>query len=143
MTIEKYDNRKHRESVIELWASVFGYGDRRNDPGLAIDRKMEVDDQLYVAVSDGITAGTVMAGYDGHRGWIYSLAVSPEYRKTGIGTELLQYAESRLAERGCMKINLQILSSNEGVKKFYEKNGYRTEERISMGKQIPGNIPGI
>ncbi|WP_319477103.1 GNAT family acetyltransferase [Marispirochaeta aestuarii] len=142
MVIEKYDNSKHRNHVIELWNSVFGYSDKRNDPSLAIDKKLEVDDQLYIALVDGKIIGTIMTGYDGHRGWIYSLAVQPEYRKSGIGSKLLKYAEEVLTEKGCMKINLQILSTNTAVKDFYRKNGYEVEERISMGKQIHKNVPG-
>ena len=81
-----------------------------------------------------------MAGYDGHRGWIYSLSVAPDMRKKKIGTKLLHHAEHALAELGCVKINLQIVESNNNVKSFYEKNSYAEEARISMGKEIPHNI---
>jgi len=81
-----------------------------------------------------------MAGYDGHRGWIYSIAVSPNYRKQRIGSTLLAFAERKLSEIGCMKINLQIMEGNEAVENFYLANGYHTEKRISMGKRLPENI---
>jgi len=84
-----------------------------------------------------------MAGYDGHRGWIYSLAVLPGKRKSRIGTRLLEHAEKELSACGCVKINLQINIDNASVKGFYLKNGYAVEERISMGKEIPENIPYI
>ncbi len=141
MTITTYDNAVHRDSVKTLWWNVFGYPDKRNDPELVIQKKIEVDDMLYVALEGDQVAGTVMAGYDGHRGWIYSLAVLPEFRNRGVATELLRHAERMLAAAGCMKINLQILESNAAVKEFYRKNGYSVEARLSMGKQIPENIP--
>ncbi|WP_320392295.1 GNAT family N-acetyltransferase [Pseudomonas sp. P9_31] len=84
--------------------------------------------------------GTVLAGYDGHRGWLYSVAVHPSHRRKGIGVKLVRHAEGALTARGCMKINLQIVSANEGVKTFYESLGYSTEPRISMGKKIESNI---
>jgi ribosomal protein S18 acetylase RimI-like enzyme len=124
-----------------LWNRVFGYGDARNSPELAIDKKLEAGDSLFfVAASGQDVVGTVMAGYDGHCGWIYLLAVSPEHRHRGIGTALIRHAEDELARRGCVKINLQILESNESVVKFYFSNGYAVEKRISMGKQIQKNI---
>jgi ribosomal protein S18 acetylase RimI-like enzyme len=81
-----------------------------------------------------------MAGYDGHRGWIYSIAVSPNCRKQRIGSSLLAFAERKLSGLGCMKINLQIMEGNEVVENFYLANGYQTEKRISMGKRLPENI---
>jgi ribosomal protein S18 acetylase RimI-like enzyme len=94
-------------------------------------------DLFFVALINGIVVGTVMGGYDGHRGWIYSLAVSPETRRRGIGTALMRHAEQELARRGCPKINLQVLASNAGVVAFYQKLGYAVEERVSMGKVLP------
>ncbi len=139
--VKQYDDKTHRTQVIELWNSVFGYSDRRNSPELVIDKKLEIDQQLYIAEIESKVIGTVMTGYDGHRGWIYSLAVLPEHRNKGIGTLLLQYAEAALSQMGCMKINLQILAENKDVKQFYSKNSYMVEERVSMGKQLPQNIP--
>lgn len=138
-----YNNETERQDVIDLWTDIFGYPGARNNPQLVLDKKKEVgDDLLYVAKISQSVVGTIMAGYDGHRGWIYSLAVSDDHRMNNIGTLLLKYAEKQLEKRGCVKINLQILPSNQGVKDFYIKNGYAQEERISMGKEIPSNIPG-
>jgi ribosomal protein S18 acetylase RimI-like enzyme len=81
-----------------------------------------------------------MAGYDGHRGWIDSIAVSSAHRKQGLGSALLTFAEEKLSEKGCMKINLQIMEGNEAVAEFYLSNGYHAEKRISMGKRLPQNI---
>ena len=139
--ITKYNNSIHREAVIDLWRKVFGYDSPHNEPGLAIDKKLVVDDWIFVALDGKKLVGSILAGYDGHRGWIYSLAVDPEYRKSGIGKALLEHAEKYLSEAGCVKINLQILEGNESVEAFYKKQGYQTEKRISMGKKLPHNVP--
>lgn len=139
--IKPYDNEKHRDHVISLWNEVFGYEAAHNLPQLVIDKKLEFGDGLFfVALDEGAVIGTVMAGYDGHRGWIYSIAISPEYRHQGIGSLILSFAEQKLMELGCMKINLQIMDGNEAVQNFYLTNGYLTEKRISMGKSLPENI---
>jgi ribosomal protein S18 acetylase RimI-like enzyme len=139
--IVEFDNQKHREQVITLWQEVFGYKAERNSPKVAIDKKISVDDGLFfVAISHDLVVGTVLAGYDGHRGWIYSMAVNHKHQKKGIGSALLAHAERRLASLGCVKINLQILDGNEAVQRFYQANGYLTEKRISMGKQLVENI---
>ena len=85
--------------------------------------------------------GTILAGYDGHRGWLYSVAVHRDYRRQGLGASLVRYAEQALTALGCMKINLQITGGNDAVVGFYEALGYGVEPRISMGKKIAGNIP--
>ncbi len=127
---------------MALWLAVFGYESAHNRPALAIDKKLAVDDQLFfVAVADAAVIGTVMAGYDGHRGWIYSVAVAPAHRRQGIGARLVTHAEAALAAKGCMKINLQIMPENERVTAFYTALGYAVEPRISMGKKVVENIP--
>ncbi len=139
--IKTFNNREYRNQVIEICTSIFGYEDPRNNPSLVIDKKVAINDNLFfIALENDKVIGTIMAGYDGHRGWIYSAAVIPEKRKKDIGTKLLQHIESELKKLGCVKINLQIHKSNEIVKEFYKKNGYIIEERISMGKEIPENI---
>lgn len=140
--ITHYSDGLHRSAVIDLWVTVFGYETAHNAPSLAIDKKLAVADGLFfVALTGNQVVGTVLAGYDGHRGWLYSVAVHPSHRRKGVGLTLVRHAEHALTSRGCMKINLQILSTNEGVKAFYESIGYSTEPRISMGKKIESNIP--
>jgi len=140
-TITTFDNRVHRDKVISLWKEVFGYEADHNVPQLVIDKKLEFGDGLFfVAQNNKDIIGTIMAGYDGHRGWIYSIAVSPYFQKQAIGSSLLTFAERRLSELGCMKINLQIMEGNEAVENFYLSNGYQTEKRVSMGKRLPENI---
>jgi ribosomal protein S18 acetylase RimI-like enzyme len=129
--------------VIALWEAVFGYEAPHNRPSVAIDKKLEAcDDLFFVAVCERAVVGTIMAGYDGHRGWIYSVAVADSFRRNGIGTRLVATAENALATKGCVKINLQIMEGNERVMAFYSSLGFSTEKRISMGKKIPENVPG-
>ncbi len=79
-----------------------------------------------------------MGGYDGHRGWIYSLAVDKVKRHRGIGASLMSGIEQELKALGCLKVNLQIVQSNVGVIEFYEQLGFAVEDRVSMGKRLYG-----
>ena len=138
-TIREFDYARALEDVVALWKAVFAYDSPRNEPALVIRKKLAMRDGLFfVARSGSVVVGTVMSGYDGHRGWIYSLAVLPEYRRKNIGSGLLKYAEASLAELGCPKINLQIADGNERVNSFYERHGYEVEPRTSMGKRLIG-----
>ena len=137
VVVRQFDGSRDRPAVVALWRQVLGYGAPHNDPDLAITKKTEVSDGLFfVAERDGVVVGTVMAGYDGHRGWIYSLAVKPEARGRGIGTQLIRRAEAALAKAGCVKVNLQVVEANRGVVEFYRKAGFAVEQRISMGKLL-------
>jgi phosphinothricin acetyltransferase len=121
--------------VSALWTTVFGDVAGHNRPDRMIRCKLRVQRELFfVALLGGRLVGTVIGGYDGHRGWIYCLAVDPDVRRRGIGTALLRHVERALAARGCPKINLQARASNASTVAFYEKHGYIVEERISMGK---------
>ena len=127
--------------VIVGWGGVFGYTTAHNDPATSIRRKLAIQrDLFFIARLDGLLVGTVMGGYDGHRGWIYSLAVAPEMRRRGVGTALMRHVERELAIRGCPKVNLQVVASNAGTVAFYEKLGYAVEQRISMGKLLGSEI---
>ena len=123
--------------VVALWSAVFGYQQPHNEPHRVIERKQAVADRLFfVAVEREQIVGTVMGGYDGHRGWIYSLAVSAEKRRQGIGSALMRFVEGELAARLCPKINLQVVANNASVVAFYQLLGYAVEERISLGKVL-------
>ena len=142
--IVEFDDMIHRKQVVALWQGVFGYEAAHNSPELVIDKKIAVRDGLFfVAIRRQAVLGTVMAGYDGHRGWIYSMAVHPTFRKKGIGSALLAFVERRLSSLGCLKINLQIMDGNEAVQRFYQAHGYLTEKRISMGKRLSKNIENV
>ena len=135
--IIEFNNSIHRQQVVDLWKTVFGYTAGHNSSELSIDKKIRNGDGLfYVAEKEQRVIGTVMGGYDGHRGWIYSIAVDPEHRKQGVGSSLLSFVQSKLANLGCLKVNLQIMAENESVQSFYISNGFSVEQRISMGKKL-------
>lgn len=124
--------------VAALWARVFPDTRAWNQPGAYIQRKLAVQRELFlVGGLDGRVVATVLAGYDGVRGWVYHLAVAPEQRRQGFGRTLMAAAEARLRALGCAKINLQIMRTNADVVRFYERAGYAIEDRISMGKRLP------
>ncbi len=136
-TIRQYIDTTDRIQVVELWRNVFGYETAHNEPNLAISKKIATQDGLFfVAVENTGIAGTIMAGYDGHRGWLYSVAVDPKQRFNGLGSALVHHAEKALAELGCMKVNLQLLDTNEATAAFYKSIGYAVEPRVSMGKLL-------
>ena len=126
-----------KDQVVALWTEVFPGDAPHNYPVTSIERKMAVDPELFlVAATEGSIIGTVMGGYDGHRGWIYFLAVKVEHRQRGVATGLMARMEQKLRARGCMKVNLQVRASNSGVVEFYQKLGYDVEQRISLGKRL-------
>lgn len=108
-----------------------------NNPNLDISRKMAVGPELFlVAEENERIVGTVMGGYDGHRGWINYLAVDPGIRKQGLGKKLMLDIESRLLSKGCPKINLQIRTGNDDVIAFYEAIGFAEDKCVSFGKRL-------
>ncbi|SEA17414.1 GNAT family acetyltransferase [Variovorax sp. YR216] len=136
--IATYSDGIHRAGVVALWHKTFDYGTPHNDPDYSLDMKLRADDGLlFVALEGGAVIGTTMAGFDGHRGWIYSVAVDPAFRRRGIGAALVRHAEQALKALGCPKVNLQIVTGNEQVVAFYESLGFSVEPRISMGKRFP------
>lgn len=140
--ITPYQDQVHREQVVTLWQTVFGYQSAHNQPAVAIDKKLAVADGLFFVALDGEQViGTIMAGYDGHRGWLYSVAVAPSHRRQGLGSQLVNHAERALAAKGCPKINLQVMPENAAVTAFYAALGYAEEPRISMGKKVSQNVP--
>lgn len=125
------------EQVDALWRTVFPNDPPHNRAEVAIPQKLAHQPDLFlIADNAGRVVGTVMAGYDGHRGWLYSVAVAPQFRRSGTGTLLIREAEGRLIALGCRKINLQVRASNAAVSAFYASLGYATEEMISMGRRI-------
>jgi ribosomal protein S18 acetylase RimI-like enzyme len=124
-----------QQAVIDLWKEIFNYPTPHNDPALVIRLKLQVQPDLFlVAIENQTVVGTVLGGYDGHRGWIYSLAVAPHSRRRGIATALVQGMEHLLRQLHCPKINLQVLAENAEVIAFYKHLGYAVEQRISLGK---------
>ncbi|MFK7996742.1 MAG: GNAT family acetyltransferase [Granulosicoccus sp.] len=122
--------------VIRLWQAC-ELTRPWNDPNKDIQRKLRVNDNLFlVAEEQNRLIGSVMGGYDGHRGWINYLAVDPSSRKQGLGHSLMLEVERRLLTLGCPKINLQVRASNSAVIEFYEAIGFRDDEVRSFGKRL-------
>ena len=125
-----------RDQVISLWQRVLPDNQPHNDPSRVVDEKLSVDEMLFVAEDTGVIFGTAMAGYDGHRGWLYSVAVDPQQRRNAIGRGLVKLAIQTLKSVGCVKVNLQVRATNSQVVEFYESLGFAVEDRISMGKLL-------
>lgn len=124
-------------AIIALWDVVFPDEAAWNNPADVIARKRRVQPELFfVASAHGLVIGTVMAGFDGVRGWVHHLAVHPEHRRKGLASELMRAAESGLKSMGCAKFNLQVRSSNLGVIEFYRSLGFAVEDRASLGKPL-------
>ena len=129
------------ERVVALW-SLCGLIRPWNDPKKDIERKLRVQPELFlVALADGELVGSVMAGYDGHRGWMYYLAVAPECQRQGIGRQLAEEVEKRLSALGCAKVNLMVREDNFAAAGFYGCLGYHQDRVISFGKRIESDDP--
>ncbi len=123
-------------AVITLWRTC-GLVRPQNDPRKDIARKLRVNPEWFlVAEQNGRIVGSVMAGYEGHRGWINYLGVAPELQRGGLGRRLMDEAERRLRAAGCPKINLQVRPDNPAAIAFYERIGFAVEGAISMGKRL-------
>ena len=127
---------KDEEQVIALWKEcklVVPW----NDPKKDIQRKLKVNPELFlVGELDGEIVGSIMGGYEGHRGWVNYLAVSPSHQKKGLGRQLMEAVEIKLREIGCPKINLQVRETNLEVIEFYKAIGYDLDHVIGMGKRL-------
>ncbi len=124
------------EEVIMLWERC-NLLRPRNDPEKDIERKMNHDpDLLLVAVVAGEIVGTLMGGYDGHRGSAWYLGVHPDYRGRGIANALINRLEKKLIARGCSKIHLMVREENQVLAGFYEKLDYEVEDVIMLGKRL-------
>jgi len=128
--------REDTDAVIELWTSA-GLVRPWNDPRKDIERKLTVQPELFlVGESDGTVVAAAMVGYDGHRGWVNYLAVSPGSRGLDYGRRMMDEAERLLIGLGCPKLNLQIRSDNASVRAFYEHLGYTEDAAVSYGKRL-------
>lgn len=138
MTIEIRSCRpSDHQQLLHLWQEVFGYTEQRHCPEKVLTDKLgQEDDLVFVAVCEGRVTGSAMAGYDGHRGWLYLVAVDRQWRRQGLGAQLVDYAVDELRRRGCSKVNLQVRGGNRQAVGFYEKLGFEVEDRVSLGKVL-------
>ena len=137
--------RKYRmddeQQVIDLWMEC-SLVVPSNNPKSDIERKMvDSPDLFFVCEMENRVVASCMAGYDGHRGWIYYLAVSPEMQKQGIASSIMEHAEEVLKNMGCPKIDLMVRKSNEGVISFYHKIGYGEDPVVVLSKRLIEDKP--
>ena len=124
------------KAVVQLWTDC-GLVVSWNNPHRDIQRKLKVQSDLFlVGCSEDHIIATVMAGYDGHRGWINYLAVRPQYQRTGVARQMMDEAETSLRALDCPKINLQVRSTNAGVIEFYKTIGFKIDDVVSLGKRL-------
>ena len=130
-----------RPAVIKLWSDC-DLTRPWNDPNKDISRKMAFQPELFlvgVVLDDQDkeqVIASAMAGYDGHRGSVFYLAVSPEYQNQGIGQQMMSEIETRLMAVGCPKLNIVVRSSNDKVLGFYDKLAYAPDDVVSLGKRL-------
>ena len=124
------------DAVVELWSRC-GLLRPWNNPHKDIERKRRVQRSLFlIGTIEEKVVGSVMVGYDGHRGWINYLAVDPAHQRSGFGRALMDAAEQQLRRIGCPKINLQIRRDNLEAIAFYERIGYTEDVVVSFGKRL-------
>ena len=135
LNIRPYQDRD-RKAIVDLWEAC-GLVVPHNDPLRDIQRKSRVNPEWFlVGIRGGILVASCMVGYEGHRGWINYLAVSPAHRRLGIASMLMRRAEAVLSKAGCPKINLQVRETNQEVIAFYEQMGYLNDHVVSLGKRL-------
>jgi GNAT superfamily N-acetyltransferase len=123
-------------AVTALWDAT-GISIHYNDPAKDIPRMLATPNcRLYVGTVDARVMASIMVGHEGHRGWLYKLAVLPEFRGQGLGRDLVRQAERWLVARGLPKCNLMIRDSNIKVRDFYQRLGYRVAERTVMERWL-------
>ncbi|MEG3080505.1 GNAT family acetyltransferase [Halomonas sp. 5021] len=126
----------NRSAVIELWQAC-GLTRPWNDPDKDISRKLNVQPELFfIGEVDGKVIASAMAGYDGHRGSVFYLAVSPDYQHRGYGKLMMHRIEDALEAMGCPKLNIVVRSSNEKVLEFYDHLGYAADDVVILGKRL-------
>jgi ribosomal protein S18 acetylase RimI-like enzyme len=135
MNIKPY-HPDNQQAVINLWQTC-GLVVSWNDPVKDIHRKMLVHPELFlIGEISGEIVATVMGGYEGHRGWINYLAVSPHYQRKGFASAMMEQVEVLIQSKGCPKINLQVRGTNTQVIDFYQAIGYDVENAVGLGKRL-------
>ena len=133
--------RRDEDAVVALWRAA-GLTRPWNDPHADIARKLAVQPELFlVGELDGEIIASAMAGYDGHRGSVYYLAVSPDHQRRGHARALMAEVERRLEAIGCPKINLMVRRDNTGVLGFYRRLGYDEQSVAVLGRRLIEDEP--
>jgi ribosomal protein S18 acetylase RimI-like enzyme len=128
--------QEFQDAVVSLWRKC-NLIVPQNDPFEDIRKKVDFQPELFfIGLLDGKVVGSIMAGYEGHRGWINYLAVTPEYERHGYGRKLVQKATDELKKMGCLKVNLQVRRSNTSVIDFYKRLGFKEDDVVSLGMRL-------
>ena len=130
----------HFDGIRLLWRQAFPSNSPKDAAELSFPANLSMQPDLFLVAIDrdivvGSAVASIIAGYDGHRGWLYAVAVLQSHQRQGIATALVREAEDRLIALGCKKINLHVRTSDTPVIKFYQSLGYEVEEHVSMGKR--------
>jgi ribosomal protein S18 acetylase RimI-like enzyme len=125
-----------RDATIALWIAA-GLTRPWNDPGADFDLAMTnpTSTVLLARMGDAL-AGSVMVGFDGHRGWVYYLATDPDHLKQGIARDLMTAAEAWLISLGCPRIRLMVRTDNTAANGFYEAIGYDRQDVVTLGRAL-------
>ena len=126
--------------VIELWRQV-GLSAPQNNAERDIERKLRVNPELFlVTVAADSVIGTIMGGYEGHRGWVNYLAVNPSHQRQGVARAMMAEVQNKLSSMGCAKINLQVRRNNDDAIKFYQVLGYLDDNVVGLGKRLEEDL---
>ena len=125
-----------QDAVVDLWRKC-NLIVPQNDPVEDIRKKLDFQpDLFFIGLLDSKVIGSIMVGYEGHRGWMNYLAVLPEFQRRGYGGKLVQKAVDELKKIGCLKLNLQVRRSNTSVIDFYKHLGFKEDDVVSLGKRL-------
>ena len=130
----------HFDGIRLLWRQAFPSNAPKDAAELSFPANLSMQPDLFLVAIDrdivvGSAVASIIAGYDGHRGWLYAVAVLQSHQRQGIATALVREAENRLIALGCKKINLHVRTSDTPVIKFYQSLGYEVEENVTMDKR--------
>ncbi|MBZ0148446.1 MAG: GNAT family acetyltransferase [Pseudorhodoplanes sp.] len=126
------------DELIALWVRC-GLTRPWNEPRADIAfARASANAAILVAKRGEKLHASVMVGHDGHRGWLYYLAVDPDQQRTGLGRLMTQIAEDWLRDRGVAKVMLMVRPENEAVRAFYQANGYDEQKRVILAKWLDG-----
>ena len=124
------------QAVTALWGEV-GLTRPWNGPESDFRRARKGPSSAILGVKqNGALVGSVMVGHDGHRGWVYYLAVAPAWQRQGLGRELTSAAEEWLRDRGAVKIQLMVRNENASTRHFYERRGYQESDVVVLAKWL-------
>lgn len=138
LRIRPFYFEKDLNKVLDLWTHAGpGIQLSQSDQPNEIRKKIKRDPDLFLVAELGeVVVGAVLGGYDGRRGLVYHLAVTPEYRKQGLGKILMQELEKRLRSKGCLKYYLLVTRKNKEALDFYKKIGCQVMDMYLLGKEI-------